>query len=150
MFFSTRNPLLRWKLPLLHKWLYNNGTWSYFCTIVTTWTFLLVPFISLMFEIQPVKFGRQFALAATLYLCANTLVSGRAWLVTSTNSATWARKGQLGENYHLLQVVKPCSAHHLPSFLVYSVATALVLALPAGAPGDQAQPFEACVCITDL
>uniref|UniRef100_A0A383V9F4 Glycosyltransferase 2-like domain-containing protein n=1 Tax=Tetradesmus obliquus TaxID=3088 RepID=A0A383V9F4_TETOB len=74
VFFSSRNPLLRWKLPLLHKLLYNNGTWSYFCTIITTWTFLLVPFISLMFEIQPVKFGPEFALAASLYLVANFVV----------------------------------------------------------------------------
>eukprot|EP00879_Flechtneria_rotunda_P011197 GHRR01011695.1.p1 GENE.GHRR01011695.1~~GHRR01011695.1.p1 ORF type:complete len:695 (+),score=198.24 GHRR01011695.1:342-2426(+) len=74
IFFSGRNPLLRWKLPFVHKLLYSNGTWSYFCTIITTWTFLLVPFISLMFEIQPVKFGREFALAALLYLFANFLV----------------------------------------------------------------------------
>lgn len=75
VFFSGKNPLLRWKLPLLHKLLYNNGTWSYFCTIITTWTFLLVPFISLMFEIQPVKFGPEFALAATLYLLSSFVVS---------------------------------------------------------------------------
>jgi hypothetical protein len=29
---------------------------------------VLVPFISLMLEIQPVKFGPEFALAASLYL----------------------------------------------------------------------------------
>ncbi|KAI8463876.1 MAG: nucleotide-diphospho-sugar transferase [Monoraphidium minutum] len=74
VFFSGRNPLVRWKLPLLHKWLYTNGTWSYFCTVATTWTFLLVPFLSLMFDIQPVAFSRRFALAATLYLSANFLV----------------------------------------------------------------------------
>jgi hypothetical protein len=28
-----------------------------------------------MFEIQPVRFGKEFALAATLYLTANFLVS---------------------------------------------------------------------------
>jgi hypothetical protein len=27
VFFSMRSPLFRWKLPLLHKWLYVNGTW---------------------------------------------------------------------------------------------------------------------------
>jgi hypothetical protein len=47
---------------------------SYLCTVVTTWTFLLVPFLSLMFDLQPVAFSRQFALAATLYLGANFLV----------------------------------------------------------------------------
>lgn len=25
VFFSGRSPLLRWNLPLLHKWLYTNG-----------------------------------------------------------------------------------------------------------------------------
>jgi hypothetical protein len=27
VFFSSRNPMIRWRLPLLHKWLYNNGEW---------------------------------------------------------------------------------------------------------------------------
>jgi hypothetical protein len=86
VFFSSRNPLLRWKLPLLHKLLYNNGTWSYFCTIITTWTFLLVPFISLMFEIQPVKFGPEFALAASLYLFSNFVVS----LKSAYQAGSWS------------------------------------------------------------
>lgn len=77
VFFSSRNPLLRWKLPFLHKLLYNNGTWSYFCTIISTWTYLLVPFLSLMFELQPVKFGKEFATGATVYLFMNFLV--RKW-----------------------------------------------------------------------
>ena len=46
--------------------------------MLTTVTFLVVPFLSLMFDLQPVKFSRQFALAATLYLSANFLVSGAA------------------------------------------------------------------------
>ena len=75
VFFSSKNPLIRWRLPLLHKWLYNNGTYSYFCTVITTWTFLLVPFISLMFQIQPVKFSKDFAIAATIYLLMNMMVS---------------------------------------------------------------------------
>ena len=33
VFFSLRNPLLRWRLPLLQKLLYNYGTMSYFCTV---------------------------------------------------------------------------------------------------------------------
>jgi hypothetical protein len=36
---------------------------------------MLVPFVSLMFEIQPVKFGPEFALAASLYLFSNFVVS---------------------------------------------------------------------------
>jgi hypothetical protein len=28
IFFSRRCPLINWKLPLLHKILYTNGTWA--------------------------------------------------------------------------------------------------------------------------
>lgn len=45
--------------------------------MITTWTFLLVPFLSLMFQLQPVKFSREFATAATVYLALNMLVRGR-------------------------------------------------------------------------
>jgi hypothetical protein len=45
--------------------------------VITTWTFLLVPFLSLMFQLQPVKFSRDFATAATVYLALNMLV--RVW-----------------------------------------------------------------------
>ena len=76
--WSSRNPAISWRLPLVHKWLYLNRMWSYLCTVLTTMTFLVVPFLSLMFDLQPVKFSRQFALAATLYLSANFLVSGAA------------------------------------------------------------------------
>ena len=33
VFFSGRNPLLRWRLPLLQKLLYSYGTASYFVTV---------------------------------------------------------------------------------------------------------------------
>ena len=33
IFFSKRCPLLNGRLSPLHKWLYTNGTWSYFCTV---------------------------------------------------------------------------------------------------------------------
>lgn len=94
VFFSRRCPLLRGALPLLHKMLYTYGTYSYFCTVVTTWTFLLVPFMSLMFQIQPVKFGKEFGLAATLYLFANSAVMNYfhvaehmrgSWMATVSN-----------------------------------------------------------------
>jgi hypothetical protein len=56
------------------KWLYTNGTWAYFCNVFTTPTFILVPFISLMFGIHPVRFDRVFALAAMAYLISTFLV----------------------------------------------------------------------------
>jgi hypothetical protein len=48
--------------------LYTNGTWSYFCTIITTTIFTLVPFMSLVFGLHPVSFSMEFALAASIYL----------------------------------------------------------------------------------
>lgn len=67
--------------------LYVHTSCSYFCTIITTWTFLLVPFVSLMFDIQPVKFGHQFALAASLYLFANFTVSLEGEIMGSGGSS---------------------------------------------------------------
>ncbi|KAF8062642.1 VHA-F [Scenedesmus sp. PABB004] len=71
IFFSRRSPLLNGRLPLVHKMLYTNGTWAYFTTILTTLVFLFVPFNSLVFGLHPVAFGREFALAASLYLPLN-------------------------------------------------------------------------------
>ncbi|WIA20938.1 hypothetical protein OEZ85_005279 [Tetradesmus obliquus] len=71
IFFSRRCPLLNWKLPLVHKILYTNGTWAYFCTILTTLVFLFVPFNSLVFGYHPVAFSYEFAVAATVYLPLN-------------------------------------------------------------------------------
>ncbi|KAF8068163.1 midA [Scenedesmus sp. PABB004] len=66
----------RARAPARLRWLYSTGTWSYVASVVTTWAFLLVPLISLLFEVQPVAFSRQFALAATLYLGSTALVQG--------------------------------------------------------------------------
>lgn len=44
-----------------------------------------MPFISLMFEIQPVKFGRHFSIAASLYLFANFVVSEHSNMVVGGN-----------------------------------------------------------------
>eukprot|EP00879_Flechtneria_rotunda_P004438 GHRR01004689.1.p1 GENE.GHRR01004689.1~~GHRR01004689.1.p1 ORF type:complete len:1077 (+),score=332.23 GHRR01004689.1:2028-5258(+) len=74
IFFSRRCPLTNWKLPLIHKILYTNGTWAYFCTIITTLVFLFVPFNSLVFGYHPVTFSYEFALAATVYLPMNFLL----------------------------------------------------------------------------
>jgi len=46
----------------------------YFCTILTTIMFLLVPFNSLVFGYHPVAFSFEFALAATIYLPMNFLL----------------------------------------------------------------------------
>lgn len=87
MMWSNGERLLPIAVAIIHWWFddvmfpahltaaFPSMACSYFCTIITRWTFLLVPFVSLMFEIQPVKFGHQFALAASLYLFANFVVS---------------------------------------------------------------------------
>jgi hypothetical protein len=66
--------MFSWHLSLPHKILYTYGTWSYFATIMTTYTFLMVPFVSLFFGYHPVAYSSRFALAATLYLAATFLV----------------------------------------------------------------------------
>jgi hypothetical protein len=65
---------MNWKLPFLHKLLYTNGTWAYFCTIATTVVFVMVPFNSLVFGYHPVTFSRDFAIAATIYMPMNVLL----------------------------------------------------------------------------
>jgi cellulose synthase/poly-beta-1,6-N-acetylglucosamine synthase-like glycosyltransferase len=76
IFFSLEHcPLMPFNgLNLAMKLLYTNGTWAYFCNIFTTPTFLVVPFISLMFGIHPVIFSKTFAVAAVPYLLTNFLV----------------------------------------------------------------------------
>lgn len=70
VFFSKHCPLIQWDLPLLQKVLYTNGTWSYFCTILSTFIYTAVPMVSLVWGVHPVTLNRQFALAATLYFVA--------------------------------------------------------------------------------
>ena len=57
-----------------HQHLYTKQPTTSPLQVLTTWTFLLVPFLSLMFDLQPVLFSRRFALAATLYLAAGFVV----------------------------------------------------------------------------
>lgn len=59
------------------------GTWAYFCTILSTFIYTCVPWVSLVWGVHPVTLSGQFALAATLYFtagvaqlgCAGSLVS---------------------------------------------------------------------------
>ncbi len=89
IFFSSRCPLLPCNgLSPTMKWLYTNGTWAYFCNVFTTPTFILVPFISLMFGINPFLFSRAFGVAATLYLGSTFLIMNYfRW----AQSAAWRR-----------------------------------------------------------
>lgn len=59
VFFSKRCPLFQRRLSLLHKLLYTNGTWAYFATVLTSLTFILVPFISLVLGWHPVVITKQ-------------------------------------------------------------------------------------------
>jgi cellulose synthase/poly-beta-1,6-N-acetylglucosamine synthase-like glycosyltransferase len=91
---SRRNPLWRKGLPPLQRFLYNNGTWSYVVTVVTTPVFVLVPFLSVFANLDPVRFGGLTPLALTLYLasgfcvqhyCHTPLDSQALWLATLSN-----------------------------------------------------------------
>lgn len=70
VFFSKHCPLIQWDLPLLQKVLYTNGTFAYFCTVLSTFIYTAVPMVSLVWGVHPVTLNRQFALAATLYFVA--------------------------------------------------------------------------------
>jgi hypothetical protein len=95
IFFSwDKCPLLQWRLPLVHKLLYTNGTYAYFATIATSITFTLVPFVSLVFGLHPVAFSKTFAIAATCYLPLSFAVQNYArerghlrgqWLASVSN-----------------------------------------------------------------
>ena len=95
IFFSwAKCPLLQWRLSLVHKLLYTNGTYAYFATIATSVVFTLVPFVSLVFGLHPVAFSKQFAIAATVYLPMNYAVQNFArerahlrgqWLASVSN-----------------------------------------------------------------
>jgi hypothetical protein len=64
VFFSKRCPLFQRRLSLLHKLLYTNGTWAYFATVLTSLTFTLVPFFSLVLGWHPVVITKQASLLA--------------------------------------------------------------------------------------
>eukprot|EP00878_Enallax_costatus_P040689 GHUV01047038.1.p1 GENE.GHUV01047038.1~~GHUV01047038.1.p1 ORF type:complete len:153 (+),score=48.20 GHUV01047038.1:564-1022(+) len=76
VFFSRKCPLFNARLPLIHKILYTNGTWAYFATVLTSLTFTMVPFSSLVFGYHPVTFSREFTIASTLYLVCGALLGG--------------------------------------------------------------------------
>jgi len=91
---SRRNPLFRRGLSPLQRLLYNNGTWAYVVTVVTTPAFVLVPFLSVFANLDPVRFGGLTPLALTLYLSAGFAVQSYAhtpldsqalWMATLSN-----------------------------------------------------------------
>jgi hypothetical protein len=85
VFFSSRCPLFRWELSLAQRLWYTYGTWSYFCTIFTLPTFIVVPFLSLLFGLHPVVVDRWFAISGTIYYVSIYMVQ---------NYCRWARRLQ--------------------------------------------------------
>jgi cellulose synthase/poly-beta-1,6-N-acetylglucosamine synthase-like glycosyltransferase len=105
---SRRNPLWRpGGLSLLQRWLFNNGTWSYVATVVCTPVFVIVPFLSVFANLDPVRFGGLTPLALTLYLCSSFLVnsychtpldSQALWQATLSNQLLSVRRMLRGWN----------------------------------------------------
>ncbi len=111
IFFSFRHcPLMPFNgLNPAMKWLYTNGTWAYFCNIFTTPTFLVVPFISLMFGIHPVIFSRIFAIAALAYLGTNFLVMNYfRWVVLMLLHMPWQHAMHLAAASGLIALASCC------------------------------------------
>ena len=73
--FSRYCPLFDTGLTLGMRLLYTSVTWCYITNSFAVPTSVLVPFIALVFGIYPLVLNRDFALAATLYFSASTLVT---------------------------------------------------------------------------
>ncbi len=75
MLFSKDCPLFDTRLTLGMRLLYTSVTWSYITNCFAVPVAVLVPFIALVFGVYPLVLNRDFALAATLYFSATTLVT---------------------------------------------------------------------------
>jgi hypothetical protein len=75
VFFSWQHcPLLQQGLPFAQRLWYTYGTWSYFCTIATVPTFIVVPFVSLALGVHPVMIDLPMAVAGSCYFASCFLV----------------------------------------------------------------------------
>lgn len=75
MLFSRACPLFDTGLTIGMRLLYTSVTWSYITNTFAVPCAVLVPFIALVFGVYPLVLNRDFALAATLYFSASTLVT---------------------------------------------------------------------------
>ena len=73
--FSKSCPLFDTGLTIGMRLLYTSVTWSYITNTFAVPCAVLVPFIALVFGVYPLVLNRDFALAATLYFSASTLVT---------------------------------------------------------------------------
>jgi endoglucanase len=73
--FSRACPLFDTGLTIGMRLLYTSVTWSYITNTFAVPCAVLVPFIALVFGVYPLVLNRDFALAATLYFSASTLVT---------------------------------------------------------------------------
>ncbi|GBF97993.1 six-hairpin glycosidase [Raphidocelis subcapitata] len=73
--FSRSCPLFDTGLTIGMRLLYTSVTWSYITNTFAVPCAVFVPFIALVFGVYPLVLNRDFALAATLYFSASTLVT---------------------------------------------------------------------------
>jgi hypothetical protein len=67
VFFSTaNNPLLRTKLPFVWRLWYVYGSWCYLSNTILVPAFIMVPLVSVAFNVHPVLLDQRFALFASL------------------------------------------------------------------------------------
>ena len=76
MLFSKSCPLFDTGLTIGMRLLYTSVTWCYITNTFAVPAAVLVPFIALVFGVYPLVLNRDFALAATLYFTASSLVTG--------------------------------------------------------------------------
>jgi len=73
--FSRNCPLFDSGLTIGMRLLYTSVTWCYITNTFAVPCSVLVPFIALVFGVYPLVLNRDFALAATLYFSASTIVT---------------------------------------------------------------------------
>ncbi|KAG1672206.1 hypothetical protein FOA52_002907 [Chlamydomonas sp. UWO 241] len=98
VFFSGTNALLNMQLPFFQRLWYTYAAWAPMCASITTPSFMLVPFMSIVFGYNPVSITFEFVLASTIYFAALQSVQGYCtswshvklmWYVNVSNTVLW-------------------------------------------------------------
>ncbi|GAX77149.1 hypothetical protein CEUSTIGMA_g4595.t1 [Chlamydomonas eustigma] len=98
VYFSGINPLMNFDLPFFQRLWYTYAAWAPFCTIITVPSFMVVPFMSIVFGYNPVSITFDFVLASTLYFVALQAIQNYCtswshlklmWYVNVSNTVLW-------------------------------------------------------------
>ena len=112
-FNPARTPLLQWRLPLFHRFMYMSGVWCYAVGAITTPLFMVIPLVTVWVGYFPLVICREFALALTLYAAATQAHGGEGAVECVARCtrlpAAWAPRGP-----HTHQAAQPCLLPRTP------------------------------------